>query len=253
MQSIFAGYFQHRLRPANVFPFISKIIKRFKFAGKIGVTHLLFRILPDQCSCNILNWEKQSTFIYERWSAIEHSLEPVPVVYHIPISISIYISSTALQIAQPPFLCRFPHTNFELCGVRSRNLKSPFEFTALPVATQRFIKTKLLQIANFRPRFWYSWTKFGKICRPKWLEFSSVHITEKKYARNFLICEIRCWKIQSKLEEGRACDVIAALYLPSLSKGSKGFPKVRRSKTWKMFARLWSTGLITDQRQRKSL
>ena len=121
MQSIFAGYFQHRLRPANVFPFISKIIKRFKFAGKIGVTHLLFRILPDQCSCNILNWEKQSTFIYERWSAIEHSLEPVPVVYHIPISISIYISSTALQIAQPPFLCRFPHTNFELCGVRSRN------------------------------------------------------------------------------------------------------------------------------------
>ena len=30
MQSIFAGYFQHRLRPANVFPFISKIIKRFK-------------------------------------------------------------------------------------------------------------------------------------------------------------------------------------------------------------------------------
>ena len=152
-----------------------------------------------------------------------------------------------------PCLCRFPRTNFELCGVRSRNLKSPFEFTALPVATQRFIKTKLLQIANFRPRFWYSWTKFGKICRPKWLEFSSVHITEKKYARNFLICEIRCWKIQSKLEEGRACDVIAALYLPSLSKGSKGFPKVRRSKTWKMFARLWSTGLITDQRQRISL
>ena len=167
-------------------------------------------------------------------------------MYHIPISISIYISSTALQIAQPLVSADF-HAPTLSCAACA------FEFTALPVATQRFIKTKLLQIANFRPRFWYSWTKFGKICRPKWLEFSSVHITEKKYARNFLICEIRCWKIQSKLEEGRACDVIAALYLPSLSKGSKGFPKVRRSKTWKMFARLWSTGLITDQRQRKSL
>ena len=69
MQSIFAGYFQHRLRPANVFPFISKIIKWFKFTGKIGVTHLSH--LPIhfseyyQISAAATFWigKKQSTFI----------------------------------------------------------------------------------------------------------------------------------------------------------------------------------------------
>ena len=69
MQSIFAGYFQHRLRPANAFPFISKIIKWFKFTGKIGVTHLSH--LPIhfseyyQISAAATFWigKKQSTFI----------------------------------------------------------------------------------------------------------------------------------------------------------------------------------------------
>ena len=114
--------------------------------------------------------------------------------------------------------------------MRSRNLKFSFEFTALPHS--RVYQDKVAENCQFSSLIRYSWTKFGEICRPKWLEFSGVHITEKKYARNFLICEICCWKIRNKLEDGRgACDVIAALYLPSLSKGSEGFRKVPRAKT----------------------
>ena len=132
-----------------------------------------------------------------------------------------------------PFLCRFFHaSNF----VRRRNLKFSFEFTALPLT--RVYQDKTAQ--NWQSFVRYSWTKSAEICRQKWLEFSGVHITEKKYARNFLICEIRCWKIQNKLEE-RAC---GALYLPSFSKGSKS----DRRKCLPDFA---TTGLITD-RQRKT-
>ena len=63
-----------------------------------------------------------------------------------------------------------------------------------------------------------SWTKFGEIFRPKWLEFSCVHIMEKKHARNFLICKIPAAGL-SKWDEAFTdirswCDVIAPLYLP---------------------------------------
>ena len=158
-------------------------------------------------------------------------------------NVSTYISEIS------PFSADFSSFN---CAQQKSKILIWIYCTATECHT-RVYQDKVAQNCQFSSLVRYSWTKFGEICRPKWLEFSGVHITEKKYARNFLICEIRCWKIQSKLEEGRACDVIAALYLPSLSKGSKGFSKVRRSKTWKMFARLWSTGLITDQRQRISL
>ena len=93
----------------------------------------------------------------------------------------------------------------------------------------RVYQDKVAQNCQFSSLVRYSWTKFGEICRPKWLEFSGVHITEKKYARNFLICECRSWKIRNKWRSDLwcYCRVVFAKFLsqPKVPRAFERFEK----------------------------
>ena len=175
---------------------------------------------PMQCKLNFPSWNA------ENCSDLHSDLH---------FNVSTYISEIF------PFSADFSSFN---CAQQKSKILIWIDCTATECHT-RVYQDKVAQNCQFSSLVRYSWTKFGEICRPKWLEFSGVHITEKKYARNFLICECRSWKIRNKWRSDLwcYCRVVFAKFLfqrfRGLSKGSKNVCQTQ------------PTGLITD-RQRKT-